>query len=597
VFYNTVSGDVAKVSSLTTFGAITATSITNTGLTSGRVVYSTTGGLETDSANFTFNGTTATINTLNLTNALGTSYGGTGLTSFTANGVVYASSTSALSTGGNLTYDGNLNLKAGAGERFYTTSNGNYGYIRNDGATTTNSLGFYANGRVFSIDDSYNAYFYNSSGSETARFTNAGYLGIGTSSPTAMLQANGSLFITGRTVPSSGVGPELYWNGTQSYLLSYDRTNSAYKPIVIDGSYQYFNINGSTALSIDGSGNLGLGVTPSAGTGWANNLEMLSTSNIVNQGTDFSVGTNWYYNSGYKYKTSAAVTNIYQKSGTIQFQYAASGTTGAALTFLESMRIDNSGNLGIGTTSPTSPLDISSSGQLILNINSTNTNGGYLGFKTSGTAIGYFGASQGLSSGTNTDLTVRAQNNLTFTSGGGTERMRLDSSGNLLVNQTSTGLQNSRSFTYQGVGDGSFYVNHSTVNTSGDSYIQFGYNATKIGSITQNGTTGVLYNLTSDYRLKNNPVPVTGAKEFIMGLQPKSWDWWDGSGKGVGFIAHEFMEIAKYSGHGEKDAVDAEGKPVYQSIQPSSSEVMANLVALVQELTNKVTALEAKLGV
>ena len=106
VFYNTISGDVAKVSSLNTFGAITATSITNSGLTSGRVVYSTTGGLETDSANFTFNGTTATINTLNLTNALGTAYGGTGLTAFTANGVVYASSTSALATGSALTFNG-----------------------------------------------------------------------------------------------------------------------------------------------------------------------------------------------------------------------------------------------------------------------------------------------------------------------------------------------------------------------------------------------------------------------------------------------------------------------------------------------------------
>ena len=57
------------------------------------------------------------------------------------------------------------------------------------------------------------------------------------------------------------------------------------------------------------------------------------------------------------------------------------------------------------------------------------------------------------------------------------------------------------------------------------------------------------------------------------------------------------MEIAKYSGHGEKDAVDADGKPVYQSIQSSSSEVMANLVAYIQELSAKVTALEAKVGI
>jgi hypothetical protein len=78
-----------------------------------------------------------------------------------------------------------------------------------------------------------------------------------------------------------------------------------------------------------------------------------------------------------------------------------------------------------------------------------------------------------------------------------------------------------------------------------------------------------------------------------MALQPKKWQWWDGSGEGVGFIAHEFMEVAKYSGHGEKDAVDADGNPVYQTIQPSSSEVMANLVSLIQEQQAIITQLQA----
>jgi hypothetical protein len=72
-------------------------SITNSSLTSGRVVYSTTGGLETDSANLTFNGTTLTANTLNLTNALTTAYGGTGLSSYTAGDLPYYASGTALS--------------------------------------------------------------------------------------------------------------------------------------------------------------------------------------------------------------------------------------------------------------------------------------------------------------------------------------------------------------------------------------------------------------------------------------------------------------------------------------------------------------------
>ena len=151
-------------------------------------------------------------------------------------------------------------------------------------------------------------------------------------------------------------------------------------------------------------------------------------------------------------------------------------------------------------------------------------------------------------------------------------------------------------------GNACVLLNFRNTPVNGAKYIRTFYNGTtETGSISLNGTTGILFNITSDYRLKNNPVPVTGAKDFVMGLQPKTWDWWDNSGKGVGFIAHEFMQVAKYSGHGEKDAVDSDGSPVYQNIQPSSSEVMANLVAFIQEqaetinaLTARIVALEAK---
>lgn len=225
-------------------------------------------------------------------------------------------------------------------------------------------------------------------------------------------------------------------------------------------------------------------------------------------------------------------------------------------------------------------------------LTATDINGGTI----DGVTIG--GASAGAVSSTNLAYTG------TFTGGTGvvnlgSGQLIKDASGNLMLGQPSLGLQNSQSFSWQGTGDAAFSVNHSTANVGGDGFIRFGYNGGQIGSITQNGTTGVLYNLTSDYRLKNDPQPLTGSVDFIMALQPKKWQWWDGSGEGVGFIAHEFMEIAKYSGNGVKDAVDKDGKPVYQSIQPSSSEVMAHLTAFVQEqqaliqnLTTRLIALE-----
>ena len=68
----------------------------------------------------------------------------------------------------------------------------------------------------------------------------------------------------------------------------------------------------------------------------------------------------------------------------------------------------------------------------------------------------------------------------------------------------------------------------------------------------------------------------------------------DGGDKGVGFLAHEFAEVSPLSVSGEKDAVDADGKPVYQSMQASTSEVIANLVAELQSLRKRLAALEAK---
>jgi hypothetical protein len=199
-------------------------------------------------------------------------------------------------------------------------------------------------------------------------------------------------------------------------------------------------------------------------------------------------------------------------------------------------------------------------------------------------------------SGNNGGLDIRtASNYIVLSDGSGNPRGVFNNVGTFFVGTTSGGVTNTKSIIADISGEGYLIVNH-TGTASGSVFQYFGYNGNPIGSITQNGTTGVLYNLTSDYRLKNNATPLTGASEFIMALKPKSWDWWDGSGKGVGFIAHEFMEVAKYSGNGKKDEVDADGKPVFQSIQPSSSEVMANLVAMVQELNEKVTALEAQLG-
>ena len=267
----------------------------------------------------------------------------------------------------------------------------------------------------------------------------------------------------------------------------------------------------------------------------------------------------------------------------------------------EAMRIDTSRNVGIGVT-PSAWGSSFKAVQVNLGIvsafSNNNVNFGYNNYydgSNSRYIATNFSSSYQQESGAHKWFNApsgTAGNVISFT-----QAMTLLANGAFLLGATATGYQNNNSFMWDAPG---FYTvtNHSGT-AGGTGYALFGYNGTGIGSITQNGTTGVLYNLTSDYRLKNDPQPLTGSKDFIMALQPKKWQWWDGSGEGVGFIAHEFMEVAKYSGNGEKDAVDADGKPVYQSIQPSSSEVMANLIALIQQqqaliqdLTTRLNTLE-----
>ena len=113
-----------------------------------------------------------------------------------------------------------------------------------------------------------------------------------------------------------------------------------------------------------------------------------------------------------------------------------------------------------------------------------------------------------------------------------------------------------------------------------------------VGSISTNGSA-TTFNTSSDYRLKEITGPLVDSGTFIDALKPKTGTWKVDGSKFAGFLAHEFAEVSPLSVSGEKDAVDADGKPIYQSMQASSSEVMANLVAELQSVRKRLAALEA----
>ena len=116
-----------------------------------------------------------------------------------------------------------------------------------------------------------------------------------------------------------------------------------------------------------------------------------------------------------------------------------------------------------------------------------------------------------------------------------------------------------------------------------------------IGGILSNNTnTGLIYTTTSDYRLKTNIEPLTDAVARLLQIPAHRFNWLaDPSGQKVdGFLAHEAQAVVPESVTGTKDAVDADGKPIYQGID--QSKLVPLLVAAVQELAARVAALEAK---
>lgn len=161
------------------------------------------------------------------------------------------------------------------------------------------------------------------------------------------------------------------------------------------------------------------------------------------------------------------------------------------------------------------------------------------------------------------------------------------------LNTAASGLQTNRSQSFLTTGAAVHYISHSTSDGNGDSFAEYGYNGTKIGSITQSGTTGVLYNITSDYRMKTVIGPVVDAGVRIDNLEPVEYTWNSDGSQTRGFLAHKFQEVYPNSVTGEKDAVDGEGKPVYQNMQASTSEVIADLVAEIKSLRARVAALES----
>jgi len=253
--------------------------------------------------------------------------------------------------------------------------------------------------------------------------------------------------------------------------------------------------------------------------------------------------------------------------------------------------------LGIGTTAASSVLDVSSNGANGLVISqdiNTTTQSGRL-FLENATA------GQGVSI-RQTVGSMLFSTGATAGSSSGTERMRIDSSGNLLVGTTDSSMWNNSSgadagivMTPQGrIEAAAESTDCMRLNRMGtDGGIAFFYNdGANVGNISISGSA-TAYNTSSDYRLKTDAQPMTGASARVQALKPVNFAWKSDGTRVDGFLAHEAQEVVPEAVTGTKDAVDADGNPEYQGID--QSKLVPLLTAALQEALTKIDALEARI--
>jgi hypothetical protein len=174
------------------------------------------------------------------------------------------------------------------------------------------------------------------------------------------------------------------------------------------------------------------------------------------------------------------------------------------------------------------------------------------------------------------------------------ERARITSGGELFLGTTTSVGAAKLLISYVGSVHNAI-VCDDNANLASTTYALFTNSGVAAGSIVRVGATAaVVYNTSSDYRLKTVVGPVANAGQRIDALQPVEYTWNETGQSARGFIAHQFQEVYPNSVTGTKDGVDAEGKPVYQAMQASTSEVIADLVSELKLLRARVAALEAQ---
>jgi hypothetical protein len=379
--------------------------------------------------------------------------------------------------------------------------------------------------------------------------------------------------------------------------------------------------NFATAITL-GNTAVQLGNTITNLTG-VSNLASASSLSLGTSGNTTAVTIDTSQNVGIGIAAPTRQLTIYSSSPYIALQNSTTGTTsGDGLqiqqagsdsyvwnyenSFLslgtnatERMRIDSSGNVGIGVTPNSGWQSTANALQLGANVSLSkygmNYNAYYDGTNYRYLNNGY--ASQYQQGQNHYWLVAGSGTAGAVISGGGfnngTTAMTLDSSGRLLVGTTSA-VGNARCIVSSDPSTGvdPMIVSNTRSAAATDYHIICYRNGSIVGSI-QTTLSSTIYATSSDYRLKENIVPMSGALSKVLQLKPVTYKWKLDGTESQGFIAHELQEVVPDAVCGQKDEVDANGNPKYQGID--TSFLVATLTAAIQELSAKNDALTARI--
>ena len=469
-----------------------------------------------------------------------------------------------------------------------------------DGATDSAFISFHAQatGGSFSGPGS----------NERMRIKSNGNVGIGTTSPRSKLHVEG---VTG-SVPALGAAASAAQIGGSSYGTLFSTLTSG-TGVIQQGRSDGVTLTFPLLINPNG-GNVGIGTTSlSSISSTSATLSLGSTSATTSGGIAFQVSGGTV--KAYNYVASNYLINQ-TVSGIGQIFYGAGS---------ERMRIHNTtGNVGIGTTSPNAKLEVAGSTR----ITGTGLDVGYGNNGTNYFQAGYGRTTNGyalldlIGDATYTDYGFRILRNNTGPNtdtdiihrGTGDLDLKTVEAGDIGFHTTSIQRMIVKSDGDVGIGTTNpsqkLHVVGRVASTAGNGFqIINSYGSPLLGDFYGSFTTtsplyvggpcsgqacyASAFNITSDYRLKENEAPLTEASSRIKKLKPIRFNYISSENTVDGFLAHEVAEVIPEAVTGKKDAVREDGSDELQGLD--LSKIVPLLTAALQESITKIEQLEQRI--